>query len=161
MLHNTRFRLRTFGGCSITVETSIVAASLESGCYAPDTTRVLCQPTTSTIVLSDGSSQVHSLPLSIGCCIDQPAYIRIRVLDNSCGPFDEENPLAQLPMLGFRSDPCIPCRTYYHASVDGVMYDGCSNPHYMGNDTISSEADCCDGVPAVPRSWGSIKSQYR
>lgn len=162
LLNNARFRTRTASGsppCPITVETSIVAASLVSGCYAPDTTRVLCQPTTYTLSVTS-VNQTLAVPISNGCCIDQAAYIRIRVLDNQCPLFDANNPsLGHWPGLGALNTPCVPCRTYFHSSQTGVMIEGCS-ANYAANDGISSEADCCDIVPALPRSWGSVKSLY-
>jgi hypothetical protein len=144
-------------GCSFTIDVTILGSRPGPACLLPDTDVVLCGPVPAVITTPDRNRYETSVPLPGGCCIEQPAFLRIRLLSHgSCDPRSPfwfsggQATMNCTPCLQFRSGPGIP--------FDDVCVDsGGSGGNYLQ----WAEADCCDATPIRHESWGRVKILYR
>lgn len=144
--------------CDIQVYVSIVGADLAiPGCPAPNPSEVLCPEVLYT--LSDGGvlnqCQDFATDLSTGCCINGPAFLQFRFEPGSC---PDQQPLFCGPAS------CQNCQQYniYPGSGPGGD-DLCMvlSPSGVFGAIMYADADCGCTTPALPRSWGTVKTLYR
>lgn len=155
-LTNVSFGVRWLGACSAQAQVLIVGASGTSGCLAPDTTQVLCGPTTYTISSPSASLQLHSLPIPDGCCISGDAFLLVRF-----SGFGQCSSLSTGPGLAASTGSCVSCAQYVTAAgIYPTMTEWCSagagSPMWF-----SIAADCCMATPTQRHSWGRLKMMYR
>jgi len=147
-----RWQIRYYTSlCPLTFEVTIVASD-HGTCPRPDTTLVLCPPFTSVYAASGSAPHVATIPFPPGCCLDGPAFVRVRIIDTGgCG----------FGTLAFFARSCsitVPCRSY--VSFAGTpLDDACT---VLGDSpTIAVDASCCASTPARRTSWGGLKLHYR
>jgi len=153
-LKSATWRLRFFSSCTVTVEVSVVGAS-DGPCPAPDTTAVLCPPAIVQYTPSTTSSgQNVVFPVSLACCISQPAFVRLKMLDRGVCSSTDFIPF----QIGLPAEECSTCRSY-SLPPGQPLQDSCVSPGVVP--TISVQSDCCVPTPIESRSWGQLKTSYR
>jgi hypothetical protein len=154
VLRNVIVRGRFRDLCSVPVTISIVEVGGAPGCPAPDTTRLVCPPTTFTITATSATAQVdYVVPLASPCCITRDVFVCVSVDGNGDCPRDPAFYIATT------SSPCLPCESYIQAVTIPSPDDMCARGVF--NWKITAEADCCAPTPAGNRSWGRIRTLYR
>lgn len=156
-LNAVTFRMRWPIVCSATAEVLIVGAKQGVTCLEPDTTIVLCGPTSQTIArVGSGLNVLHTIPIPASCCVSGDAFLLVRFSGlGSCFSGGVGAGLAAA------QGPCVPCDQFVSAfGIFETPVDLCStdaeNPTWFAID-----ADCCAGTPNLPESWGSVKTLYR
>jgi len=152
MLRSVSFRVRTNTVCSFPVEVSIVGARSGPGCREPDPAAVRCGPVAADIAPPSTANDFASVPLPGDCCIDQVAFLRIRLVSTgTCTGLD--------PFWGFASfNTCVDCRSFIELPPS-PPFDACTQG--FGNPLQWVEADCCSSTPVLRGSWGQLKVLYR
>jgi hypothetical protein len=151
------FRMRWPFACSATAEVLIVGAVQGATCLEPDTTNVLCGPTSHTIArVGTVLNVVHTLPIATDCCISGDAFLLVKFSGlGACA-----TPTIG-PGLAAATGPCVPCSQFVTAfNIFENRTEWCSvgaaNPTWF-----SIDAECCAGTPNLKGSWGSVKTLYR
>ncbi len=161
-LRSTTFRVRWGSGSCPTagfdVELSIVGTTTGGapGCLVPDPTNVLCGPTLHSLTPPvPAAPQIVTLPLPSGCCINQPAFLRVRYLNLTGVP-------PCVPITNTDGVSCDPCEQYY-TTLNGAPTptDPCPQGGSVQQQWFSVDAECCQATPTLPASWGKLKSLYR
>ena len=141
-------RFHTAAVCPITFEVTIVASD-HAACPRPDDSIVLCPSVTHVYQPTGSPPFFATVPLPAGCCIAEPAFVRVRIVDTGgCGI-----------TLGLGMGQCAgPCLSY----TTGPEYPFQDSCDLFGvAPSINVAADCCTPTPARPRSWGGLKLIYR
>lgn len=156
LVRNVQFRVAWSFECAAEAEISIVGAVGEAGCLRPDSTNVLCPPTTHPIAGGTDEFVSYTLPFPENCCVTQNAFVLIRFSFEDCLFWQG---------IGLAQGTVTPCTQYvqygsvYPQLTDWCEYgNGCQFPYWLW---MQVAADCCGATPAEPRSWGSVKSRYR
>ena len=63
--------------CTLPVSVGIYGATGDAACYTPDPNNVLCAPFTVNLAPSALGNFDFSIPMPAGCCISQPAFLKI------------------------------------------------------------------------------------
>lgn len=138
--------------CSVPVKVSVVAASGPSTCRKPEPAQVLCAEQSATLLPIAPGTTLFDLPLPAGCEIDGDAFLKIEfpLLPDECSE------LATRPRL-VTTSTCASCEVYniYPAGND----DLCAL-QFPGFPIMYAGVESCL-VPALLRSWGSVKVVYR
>lgn len=149
------YESRTAGdpSCVQQVEVAVYGA-IDGACPVPDPSVVICPPTVVDVTVLDTTTPIV-VPLPAGCCVDGPAYVRLRWLnDEFCG-----SPLLH-PYLRRSDDPCVECAQYYTTTVQfPTLTEMCAGA--FNNRHLEVNAQCCQPTPALERSWGRVKVLYR
>jgi hypothetical protein len=157
-LNSVSFRLRWLTACSATAEVSIVGATGSPGCLAPDPSQVLCGPLSYTVSGPGSVGIVHTLPLPSGCCVSQPAFVLVRFTGfESCSG-------GSAPGITNNTLACSPCQSWWSTVLSyPSLSDRCLEGTGAGlsQTWLSVDADCCAPTPALPKSWGDVKTFYR
>ncbi len=139
--------------CPVTVVVGVYGAFDNAGCYEPDVSTVLVPPTSYTV--TPGAAGVYDLSFALppAACISGPAYLKVEFM--SVGATCASS--TKLPRL-VTTDGCAPCVSWniYPGGGDELCTVG-----FPGNPMMWVDADCCAVVPTLPKSWGSLKVQYR
>lgn len=137
--------------CSIPVTVAIVAADLSNpSCPVPMREQYLCAPVNYDIEVSNPGGYDFLMPLNAACCITQKAFLLITFRAvGTCGA---------VPSL-YVSFGCEPC-TSWNYWPDGALTNLCDG-YLLGNPNMYVDAACCGVVPALPHTWGRLKSAYR
>jgi hypothetical protein len=137
--------------CKIPVTVAVVAAEPdEQGCARPVRDEILCPPVDYDLEVSNAGGYDFLMPLGGTVCITEKAFLLIT--------FREVGDCGNVPSLyvTFGCDPC----TSWNYWPDGALTDLCDG-YLLGNPVMYVDAACCDVVPAMPQSWGRLKSTYR
>jgi hypothetical protein len=142
---------------SLPVKVTILEASGPPTCRVPDSTRVLCPEATATLTTTVVNQCVAlTVPLPSGCCITGDVFVRVTVVGPGSCTFNPPQP----PFFICTAAPCINCQSY--RSGTGAITEWCNAAiPTRGNWRISVDADCCISTPALPQSWGGVKTLYR
>ncbi len=143
------------GGCTFTVEVSIIGATPGPACLEPDPSVVLCGPQTYNYFATSISFQsfTASFPLPDRCCINGPAFLSVKLVDSGTCDRTELG-------IGFEAaQDCISCRSFI-AFPFSPPREMCADG-WPGNLRQWVDADCCAPVPTVPDTWGRVKGLYR
>ena len=148
------FATRAFTNCNITVEVSIVAAR-GTDCPMPDTTQVLDGPFSYPVAITISVGEVHSVPLPEGWCLTRDAFVLIRFVGID-GCTTSKGSVA----LDRANTPCVGCDEWATAlNAFATPVDLCTVlPSAIW---IQLDTECCGATPALPHSWGSLKTLYR
>lgn len=140
--------------CStVPIEYSIVAA--DTGCAEPVPGALLCGPTLVNLVPPTLGLQDFALPLPDSCQFTGSAFLCIKFI--SFPP--ECNTQTTSPHLVLASGGCPECRSYNFFETE--KDDLCKEPDRLsGQPIFYAEATSCF-VPALARTWGSLKIRYR
>lgn len=155
-LHNAHLLLNFQAACAQPVRVRIVGAtSIGAGCWQPDPGVTLCGPLFYELTPGAPGNYQFNLPLSIGCCIQGPAFLEIDFTSAGAGC----NTAGTRPRL-ITTATCNPCTSWnlYPAGTDDLCDPGLGIP---GNPVIWADGDCCAAVPTVPGTWGRVKTLYR
>jgi hypothetical protein len=90
-----------------------------------------------------------------GCCIDRPAFLSFEFTANGAGCSSSTTRPRLLAI-----DGCAACTSYNIYPPTGND-DLCVDVGFPGNPIMYAEGECCQVVPALPKSWGTLKVQYR
>lgn len=136
--------------CTIPVRVAVVAADLsDPQCPIPIPGQYLCPPVEHDLSVSEAGQYDFSLPITAGCCITQKAFLMITfVTGGDCGSWP-----------GLMIDTAVCGCVSYNAWPGGDLYDLCGT--LPGSPVMYVDAVCCGVVPALPQSWGKIKTLYR
>jgi hypothetical protein len=138
--------------CSVPVKVSVVAASGPTTCRKPEPSQVLCAEQSTTLIPIGAGTTLFDLPLPAGCEVEGDAFLRIEfpILPDECGE------VANRPRL-VTTDHCASCEVYniYPSGND----DLCAL-QFPGEPIMYASVETCV-VPALIRSWGSVKIVYR
>ena len=141
--------------CSMDVTVSIVGAvNVGGGCYEPNPDQLICAPIDYTLSAPAAGNWDFSLALPAGCCINQPAFLKVTV--NSLGTCPD---LATTRPRLITTATCIGCESwniYPPAFVDELCSVG-----FPGNPIMNVDAFCCQVTPTQKGTWGSVKKFYR
>jgi len=144
--------------CEIPVTVSIVPAiDVGGGCFAPNLLApAVCEPVQYVITDNGVTGQCvdYSLPVTVGCCIDGPAFLHIEFDQGSC---PNGRPLFCGP------GACSNCTQYnFYPGVGQGGDDLCA---ILSNNLKGSimyvESTCCSPTSTAPRTWGKLKTLYR
>jgi hypothetical protein len=135
---------------NFTIEVSVVGAGSSAGCLVPDPARVLCGPELRTLTQTTASIQTHTIPMPDDCCVGEPAFIRVRFVENVCPDTS--------PALLVTQEPCQSCQVYFELYDEPGVHDWCAPRAALW---YQVRADCCMATPTLGRSWGGLKSLYR
>jgi hypothetical protein len=158
-LNSITLRLLTFAACTFQVRVSVVGVT-DATYPEPNETDVIC-PGTAVDVTSLGASAFDAtIPLPAGCCLNRPAFVGVQFLnpETACGGWTWMPPGILLSAGG--------------TSVDYVnFFSTLEMPDYLmdysllgynNNLWYSIDAACCgEATPALPGTWGKLKSLYR
>jgi hypothetical protein len=138
--------------CTIPVRVAVVAADLsDPQCPAPIPGQYLCPPVDHDLSVDEAGQYDFALPLDAGCCITQKAFLMITfVTGGDCGSWP-----------GLMIDTAVCGCVSYNAWPGGgpTAYDLCGT--LPGSPVMYVDAACCGAVPAMPQSWGRVKTLYR
>ncbi|MFN8586337.1 MAG: hypothetical protein U0704_00940 [Candidatus Eisenbacteria bacterium] len=141
--------------CPVGAVIGVYGASGSAGCYTPNLANVLVAPTSYTVTPAAAGVYDLSFTLPPATCINGPAFLKIEfmTLGSNCSSS------ARRPRL-VTTDTCNPCESwnYYPGGADDLCDPLVGFP---GNPMMWVDADCCAVVPTLPKSWGSLKLQYR
>lgn len=151
-LETVKWRLRFPTTCSFVVRLSIVAAGGPAACPYPDTTRMRCSPALHTITTAGPMDQVD-LAMPVGCCIDEPAFLRAEIVSHACAWGETAFWLA---------DHCQPCEEYRAVESDGFskLWDFCQDGSGFSM-RLWADASCCQPTSVGRVNWGTLKAIYR
>lgn len=137
-------------GCAVSVVVGLYGAAGSAACYYPDLGNVLVAPTSYTVTPTAAGLYDLSFALPPAACINGPAFVMVKFMSVGCSA-------ATYPRL-VTTDGCAPCTSfnYYPGGADDLCDVG-----FPGNPLMWVDADCCAVVPTLPKSWGSLKVQYR
>ena len=161
VLRNARFRVESRGpSCTFSVEVTIIGARPGPACaLEPDPGVVLCGPVPAdvTIPLAPPRAYDASVPLRGDCCIDQPVFLRVRLVSKGACVGD---PLPGVFWFYYGLDLCKPCLSFMEAETI-PLHDTCTETFVLGNPIQWVDAECCDRTPTQRGTWGQLKSHYR
>jgi hypothetical protein len=129
----------------------------------PDLSNVLCGPVPFSferLVGQPGSCTDYSVALPAGCCISGKVFMRWQFLQSNC----PDPQYASIAWCTGRSP--VDCDQYNDYGGSGG-YLGFSDlaPILVANGlnaiVMYADAQCCEVVPTLPRSWGRMKQLYR
>ncbi len=137
--------------CSIPIEVAIVEANSDDpNCPVPAPGEYLRSPITHQLTVEEPGTYDFALPLPSGACLTERAFLQVTFLTS--GECDG------LPGLMIDGAYCG-CVAYNAWPGSGDPSDLCGV--FPGSPVMYVEASCCEAVPALPRSWGQLKSTYR
>lgn len=146
--------------CQINVTVAVTIANNDgAGCYSPNPfAPPLCAPVQYTINDAGYLNQCvdYQLPISAGCCINQPVFL----LWQFDGPTN--CPAGRPAVCGPGS--CLNCIQYnYYPGAPFPGDDLCATYSPSGIFGIDHwvDSECCSPTETLPGSWGSLKTLYR
>ena len=165
VLRAARFRVESRGAsCTFSVEVTILGARPGAGCpLEPDPRVVLCGPVPAdiTIPLAPPRAYDASVPLPGSCCIDRPAFLRVKLVSRgTCNPEPPNQFLPGIYWFCHGLDACVPCMSFMESDVT-PFHDTCQPGSIVGNPVQWVDAECCDLTPTQHRTWGQVKTHYR
>jgi hypothetical protein len=142
--------------CTIPVSVGIYGATGGAACYKPDPNNVLCAPFTVNLTPTALGNFDFSIPIPAGCCISQPAFLKIEFLslDAACSG------TTTIPRLITSADCSMGCSSW-NIFPGGGPDDLCLTIGFPGQPVMALDVDCCNATPTLKHSWGSVKSFYR
>ena len=139
--------------CDLPIKVSIVGASDSSGCWLPDTNRVLCPGVFTTLGSNSTGLKDVVVAMPGTCRWNGPAYLMVTFLGTSA-PCDTANRMPRLPITA----SCTTCHGWdYFLDARVEM---CSAEELNGRPAMYMDVASCV-VPVTRRSWGTLKSYYR
>jgi hypothetical protein len=142
--------------CTQPVSVGIYGAIGDPGCYAPDESNPLCAPFNVTLSPAAAGNYNFSIPIPGGCCISQPAFLKIEFTSTAAGCATSTT----IPRLITTASCDLAC-TSWNVYPGGGPDDLCVDIALAGNPIMNVEVDCCASTPTHNRSWGTLKSSYR
>lgn len=139
--------------CTIPVRVALVGAQGDAGCRTPDPNNLLCAPITYNLSPGAAGNFIFTMPLPAGCCVSGDAFVEITFLANGAGCSTSTT----IPRL-ITTATCDPCTQYN--IYPGGNDEWCSVVP-PGNFVVTAAANCCNIVPALPKSWGQLRMMYR
>jgi hypothetical protein len=144
--------------CQISVDVAIVGAlELSPGCLAPNPLDIRCPPTT--YILNDGGvlddCVDFSMPLPPGCCLEGPTFLSFEFNATDC-------PALRPAFCGPAT--CQNCTQYNdHPGGPPGGEDLCAILGGSGIHGVVMYVDAffCCADPAMPGTWGLVKTLYR
>jgi hypothetical protein len=149
--------MRWLKACSAQAEVSIVGGVPGPNCLVPDPSQVLCAPITQTISGTGNLSAFHTVNFPGECCVPATAFVLIRFTGlGQCASGGTS------PGLAASTAACVPCTQFVTAAnIFPTTTEWCNEVGAANATWLSLSVDCCPVVPALGRSWGSVKSLYR
>jgi hypothetical protein len=145
------------GACALPVSVGIYGATGDVACYTPDPNNVLCTPFTVSLAPTAAGNYDFSIPFPNGCCISQPAFLKIEFLAFTPGC----DAATSWPKLITTSDCSMACSSWNIYPGGTGPDDLCMTVGFPGQPVMRLDVDCCNITPTAKHSWGNLKSIYR
>lgn len=149
--------LNARGACALPVSVGIYGATGDAACFTPDPNNVLCSPFTVNLTPTGAGNFDFSIPIPAGCCISQPAFLKIEFLSFAPGC----DLATTWPKLITTADCTRPCASWNIYAGSPGFDDLCGAIGFPGQPVMKLDVDCCNATPTTRHSWGTLKSFYR
>jgi hypothetical protein len=157
-LNSITLRLLTFAACTFQVRVSVVGVT-DATYPEPNETDVICPPTVVDVTSPGTSAFDATIPLPPECYLSRPAFVGVQFL----------NP--ETACVGWTWMPPGILVSGEGASVENVnFFSTLTMPDYLTDLSLSTYENlwysidaACGGeaTPALPGTWGKLKSVYR
>jgi hypothetical protein len=141
--------------CTQQMSVAIYGAINNGGCWQVNTDQPLCPETVYDVTPPAAGNYYIGLPIPAGCCISQPAFLKITFVNVAAGC----NSSSTIPRL-ITTGACNGCESY-NIYPGGGPDDLCADIGFPGNPVMYLDVDCCLGTPTHKHTWGALKSTYR